>query len=143
MVNFTVVSPNKLFRRESRYESWQLIRKLLKIFPSTFQLVLSCHHSSGQNNQFLRLKTFFLVHMGPPSLRLFRIRIFNLETLSSYVIPYHWYESFEELWHQNAASGEFFARRSYSFFVTSGVLMSGFFERLPFRSMYSRNSVWY
>ena len=33
--------------------------------------------------------------------------------------------------HQNAARGEFVAGGCYSFFATSGVLMSEFFEGLP------------
>jgi len=32
---------------------------------------------------------------------------------------------------ENAAIGEFIAGSCYSFFATSGVLMSGFFEGLP------------
>ena len=51
------------------------------------------------------------------------------------------WESFEEPWHQNAASGEFFAGSCYSFFATSGVLVSEFFEEIPlynFRKLFLR-----
>ena len=39
-----------------------------------------------------------------------------------------------EPWRQNAACGEFFAGSCFSFFATSGVLMSGLFEGLPLLS---------
>jgi len=49
-----------------------------------------------------------------------------------YTGNYIWcFNSFLEPWHQNAASGVFFARSRNSIFATSGVLMSGFFEGLP------------
>ena len=38
-----------------------------------------------------------------------------------------------EPWRQNAACGEFFAGSCFSFFATSGVLMSGLFEGLSLK----------
>ena len=54
------------------------IKNYQKSFQS-FNILLSCHHSSGQNKRFLRAKTFSLVHMDPPSLKLFS-QVFKILT---------------------------------------------------------------
>ena len=57
------------------------------------------------------------------------------------ISPKKW-ESFEEPWRQNAASGEFFAESCFSFFATSGVLMSGFFEGLSLKKYVKSLNCW-